>query len=62
MRDSVTQAFGRVWMKTVTAQQVDDIGIYTAKTHVYFNARVPDEKLAIVQSRFDALIQSAVIP
>ena len=49
-------------MKTVTAQQVDDIGIYTAKTHVYFNARVPEEKLAIIQSRFDALIQSAVIP
>jgi hypothetical protein len=36
--------------------------VYTAKTHVYFSARVPEEKLSVVQSRFDALIQSAVIP
>jgi hypothetical protein len=25
VRDSVTQAFGRIWMKTITTQQVDDI-------------------------------------
>jgi hypothetical protein len=25
VRDSVTQTFGRVWVKTVIAQQVDDI-------------------------------------
>jgi|SRR5580698_603216 hypothetical protein len=119
VRDSVTQAFGRIWMKTITTQQVDDIAglleqrlddkglqrngyqdyrfrkdsvqhltvngnqglsvvadfvnagekkaeyhawVYTAKTHVYFSTRVPEEKLSVVQSRFEALIQSAVIP
>ena len=36
--------------------------VYTAKTHVYFSTRVPEEKLSVVQSRFDALIQSAIIP
>jgi|HubBroStandDraft_3_1064219.scaffolds.fasta_scaffold11086_3 hypothetical protein len=119
MRDSVTQAFARVWMKTVITQQVDDIAglldrrlddkglqrntyqdyrfrkdsvqhmtvngnqglsvvadfvnlgekkaeyhtwVYTAKTHVYFNARVPEAQLPAVQSRFDGLIQSTVVP
>jgi len=119
VRDSVTQAFARVWMRTVITEQVDDIAglldrrledkglqrngyqdyrfrkdsvqhitvngnqglsvvadyvnlgekkaeyhtwVYTANTHVYFNARVPEAQLAAVQSRFDALIQSAVIP
>jgi len=119
LRDSVTQAFARIWLKTVIAQQVDDIAglldkrlddkglqrngyqdyrfrkesvqhitvngnlglsvvadyvnlgekkaeyhtwVYSAKTHVYFSARVPEAQLPAVQNRFDALIQSAVIP
>jgi len=119
VRDSVTQAFGRVWVKTVITEQVDDIAglldrrlddkglqrnayqdyrfrkdsvqhitvngnqglsvvadfvnlgekkaeyhtwVYTAKTHVYFSARVPEAQLSAVQSRFDALIQSTVVP
>jgi len=119
LRDSVTQAFARVWLKTVLTQQVDDIAglldkrlddkglqrngyqdygfrresvqhitvngnlglsvvadfvnagekkaeyhtwVYSAKTHVYFNTRVPEAQLPAVQSRFDVLIQSAVVP
>ena len=119
VRDSITQAFARVWVKTVITEQVEDIPgllerrlddkglqrdgyqdyrfrkesvqhitvngneglsvvadyvnlgekkseyhtwIYTAKTHVYLNARVPEVQLAAVQSRFYALIQSTVVP
>jgi hypothetical protein len=36
--------------------------IYTAKTHVFLSSQVPEAQLSVVRSRFNALIQSAVVP
>jgi hypothetical protein len=36
--------------------------IYSGKTHVFFDGRVPAEQLAAFQSRLDPLIQSASVP
>jgi hypothetical protein len=36
--------------------------IYSGKTHVYFDGRVPEAQLPAFQARFNELIQSAVIP
>lgn len=36
--------------------------VYSGKTHVYFDGRVPEAQLPAFQERFNVLIQSAAIP
>jgi len=36
--------------------------IYTGKTRVFFDGRVPEAQLSAFQERFNAIIQSAVVP